>query len=261
MSPPAASPPQPPAARPLVVLLPGLDGTGLMFGPFVEALGRAAFEARVVRYPVALTSYPACIHFARTLLPRDRPFLLLGESFSGPVALALAAEKPENLVGLVLCGTFARNPRPGLRWLAPLLGILPGRLPLFLIRFLLLGRWATEPLMEQVQALLPQVPAGSLKSRLRSVVAVDETPLLAPLRVPTLALVAAHDRLVPPAATEWLRANLPNLDIMRLQGPHWLLQTRPDAAAKAIRDFLDRLPKPQPIPLESLAAAETDQPR
>jgi len=244
MSLPGPDPSPAHAERPLLVLLPGLDGTGLLFGPFVAALEAAGFEARVVRYPAALTSYPACTHFARTLLPRDRPFLLLGESFSGPVALALAAEEPEGLVGLVLCGTFARNPRPALAWATSLLGILPGRLPLGLLRFLLLGRWATPVLMDLVRTLAPQVPATTLKDRLRSVVAVDQTALLDRLRMPSLALIAAHDRLVPRGAGEWLRFHLPNLDIVRLQGPHWLLQTRPDAAVQAIAAFLDRLPEP-----------------
>jgi len=236
--------PLPARERPLLVLLPGLDGTGLMFGPFLGALGRAGFEARVVRYPPALVSYPACTHFVRTLLPRDRPFLVLGESFSGPAALALAAEPPENLVALVLCGTFARNPRPRLGWLAPLLRVLPGRLPLGLIHFLLLGRWATEPLKELARTLVPQVPPATVKDRLRAVVAVDQTPLLGRIRVPALALVADRDRLVPPEATAWLRAHVPNLDIVRLQGPHWLLQTRPDACVQAIEAFLARLPEP-----------------
>ena len=227
--------------RPLLVLLPGMDGTGRMFEPFLAALGD--FETRVVRYPAALMSYAACIHHVRTLLPRDQPFVLLGESFSGPVAVALAAERPEGLVALVLCGTFARNPRPGLAWAAPLLRFLPARrLPLALIRFLLLGRWATEPLLALVRSMLPEVPAATLKGRLLAVVAGDQTPLLGRIQVPTLALAAAQDRLVPPAATRWLRAHLPNLDIARLQGPHWLLQTRPDATAQAIRDFLGRLP-------------------
>ncbi|WP_243318436.1 alpha/beta fold hydrolase [Geothrix paludis] len=244
MSLPGPDPSPAPAERPLLVLLPGLDGTGLMFGPFVAALEAAGFEARVVRYPPALVSYPACAHFAHTLLPRDRPFLLLGESFSGPVALALAAEAPEYLVGVVLCGTFAKNPRPGLGRLAPLLPILPNRLPPAVIRFLLLGRWATAPLLDLLRALVPQVPPATVKARLRAVVAVDQTPLLGRLRVPVLALVAARDRLVPPSATAWLRARLPNLDIVRLQGPHWLLQTRPDACVQAIEAFLGRLPKP-----------------
>ncbi|WP_257305224.1 alpha/beta fold hydrolase [Geothrix campi] len=242
MSLPVSDPPQAPVERPLLVLLPGLDGTGLMFEPFVKALG--SFKARVVRYPEGLTSYAACLHFARVQLPRGRPYLLLGESFSGPVAMALAAEQPEGLVGLVLCGTFARNPRPGLAWAVALLGLLPGRLPLALLRYLLLGRWATEPLLDRVRAMAPQVPPNTLKGRLRSVVTVDQTPLLGRIQVPSLALVGAQDRLVPPAATDWLRSHLPNLDVTRLQGPHWLLQTRPDAAVQAIEAFLGRLPKP-----------------
>ena len=232
--------PLPPEERPLLILLPGLDGTGMMFEPFLGVLD--GFETRVVRYPAGLVSYPACVHHARTHLPKDRPFLLLGESFSGPVAMALAAERPEGLVALVLCGTFARNPRPGLAWTSPLLRLLPPlRLPAGLIRFLLLGRWATEPLMELVRRLLPTVPKATLVDRLRAVLAVDQTPLLACIQAPALALVAAHDRLVPPAATRHLRAHLPRLDVLTLQGPHWLLQTRPDAAAQALRDFLGRI--------------------
>jgi pimeloyl-ACP methyl ester carboxylesterase len=232
--------PLPPEERPLLVLLPGLDGTGAMFEPFLRAA--PDFEARVVRYPEALVSYAACIHHARTLLPQDRPYLLLGESFSGPVALALAAERPEGLQAVVLCGTFARNPRPGLAWAAPLLRLLPPmRLPVGAVRFLLLGRWATAPLMDLVRRVLPAVPKATLRDRLLAVVAVDQTPLLARIEVPTLALVAAHDRLVPLAAVRHLKAHLPGLDATRLQGPHWLLQTRPEAAAQAIRDFLGRI--------------------
>jgi pimeloyl-ACP methyl ester carboxylesterase len=73
---------------------------------------------------------------------------------------------------------------------------------------------------------------------------VDHTALLANLRVPVLALCASQDRLVPKAAIKWIRAHLTNLDIVTLQGPHWLLQTRPDASAQAITAFLERLPRP-----------------
>lgn len=232
--------PLPLEERPLLVLLPGLDGTGLMFEPFLKVAGD--FEMRVVRYPEALVSYVACAHHVRSQLPKDRPYLLLGESFSGPVALMLAAERPEGLRAVVLCGTFARNPRPGLAWTAPLLRLLPPmRLPLGALRFLLLGRWASGPLMELVRRVLPAVPKATLRDRLLAVIAVDQTPLLSRIDVPTLALVAAHDRLVPLAAVRHLKAHLPGLDAARLQGPHWLLQTRPDAAAQALRDFLKRI--------------------
>ncbi len=230
----------PPEERPLLVLLPGLDGTGLMFEPFLAAL--PDWNTQVVRYPEALVSYAACSHFARTQLPKDRPFLLLGESFSGPVALALAAERPAGLRGLVLCGTFARNPRPGLAWAGTLLRLLPPlRLPAGMVRFLLLGSWATPPLMDLVRRLLTAVPKATLRDRLLAVIAVNETARLGRIAVPTLALAAAHDRVVPPAALRHLRTHLKGLDIVTLQAPHWILQARPEAAALALQDFLGRI--------------------
>ncbi len=234
---------------PALVLLPGMDGTGLMFGPILPFLD--GFDPRVVRYPAELTSYPDCVAFARTQLPVDRPFLLLGESFSGPIAIALAAEQPEELRGLVLCVTFARNPSPELAWTAPLLRALPPqRLSLLLLRHLLFGRWHTEALTDLALTMFPQVPASTLKARLLAVLAVDHTPLLADIQVPTLALCARQDRLVPPSATRWLQAHLPDLEVITLEGPHWLLEARPEACAQAIRAFAERSPAFSPaLPL------------
>jgi len=225
--------------QPVLVLLPGMDGTGLMFEPFVRALH--GLEPLVVRYPAELTSYADCIDYARAQLPLDRPFLLLGESFSGPVAIALAAEHPRHLAGLVLCVTFAKNPRPRLaRWAAPLLRALPPmRLPMPLLRRLLLGRRAPASLIRLVELMLPQVPTATLKRRLLAVVEVDHTALLAQIQVPALALCASHDRLVPAAASDWMKTHLPSLEVHMIQGPHWLLQTRPDEAMRVLQGFLE----------------------
>jgi pimeloyl-ACP methyl ester carboxylesterase len=103
-----------------------------------------------------------------------------------------------------------------------------------------LGRWNSGSLTNLVETMLPQVPMATLKARLLEVVAVDHTPLLAQVQVPILALVAAHDRLVPRSATDWIRTHRPNLDIVTLDGPHWLLQTRSAACVQAIQAFLDR---------------------
>ena len=236
-----------PEDPPLLVLLPGMDGTGRMFEPFVHAA--ADVETRVVRYPPELTTYPDCIAFARTQLPTGRPFLLLAESFSGPVAIALSAEHPEGLRGVVLCSSFAQNPRPEWLWLRPLLRLLPPlQLPLPLLRRLLLGKRASGALVQLTTAMLPHFPTATMKGRTLAVAAVDHTALLAQVRVPMLALRAAQDRLVPRAATEWIRAHRAQLDITTLQGPHWLLQTRPAACLQAILAFVDLRPAPPPTP-------------
>jgi pimeloyl-ACP methyl ester carboxylesterase len=87
--------------------------------------------------------------------------------------------------------------------------------------------------------MLPQVPTVTLKERLLAVVAVDHTALLEQVQVPILALCASQDRLVPKAATDWISAHRP-IDIVTLEGPHWLLQTRPEACLHALQGFVQR---------------------
>jgi pimeloyl-ACP methyl ester carboxylesterase len=222
------------------MLLPGMDGTGLMFGPFLDVL--EGLEAQVLRYPPELTAYADCVAYARARLPLGRPFLLLGESFSGPVAIALAAEHPQGLAGLVLCSTFARSPHPGLSWAAPLVRALPSfRMSHWLVRYLLLGSWATKPLLALADSLSGAVPPATMKARLLQVIAGDHTPLLNRIQVPILALCASDDRLVPAASDRWTKAHLPGLERVLIPGPHWLLQARPEATARAIEAFLRRL--------------------
>jgi pimeloyl-ACP methyl ester carboxylesterase len=232
--------PLPADKRPVLVLLPGMDGTGLMFGPFLAVL--EGLEAQVLRYPPELTTYADCVAYARARLPVGRPFLLLGESFSGPVAIALAAEQPEGLLGLVLCSTFARSPHPGLSWAAPLVRALPSfRMSHWLVRYLLLGSWATPPLVALADSISGAVPSATMKARLLVVAAGDYTPLLSRIQVPTLALCASQDRLVPPASDRWTQAHLPGLEKVIIPGPHWLLQARPEATARTIEAFLRRI--------------------
>jgi pimeloyl-ACP methyl ester carboxylesterase len=71
------------------------------------------FDTLIITYPPNIPlSYTALESLVRESLPTDRPFVLLGESFSGPIAISLSARQLPQQVGLVLCSTFARNPRP-----------------------------------------------------------------------------------------------------------------------------------------------------
>lgn len=53
--------------------------------------------------------------FVIDAIPRTRPFVLLAESFSTPLAVKLAATNPSNLKGLIICAGFIKNPVTG--WL------------------------------------------------------------------------------------------------------------------------------------------------
>lgn len=222
-----------------IVLLPGMDGTGFLFDDFVASLG-PQFEAIVVRYPVDEPhDYSVLEKIARASLPADgRPFVLLGESFSGPISIALAAASPPGLMGLVLCCSFAANPHPLLGRL-PLVRWLPvKRIPVRLSSWFLMGRHANRALRSVFARAMALVSVQTLQARMRAVLAVDVSAELKQLRLPILYLRGTEDRVVPRSAAESIWKLAPNTHIVDLIAPHFLLQTIPVEAALAVSGFL-----------------------
>jgi pimeloyl-ACP methyl ester carboxylesterase len=176
-------------------------------------------------------TYADCISYARAAISNNQPFVLLGESFSGPVAVALAGERPAALKGLILCASFLRCPSRLLRALRPLIAIGPAvRPPASLMAAFLLGRFETTELRERMMKAVAKVPALTLKQRLLAIATVDASRHLADIAVPRLCLRASEDRLV--------AATIPGNQVVELVGPHFLLQANPTDAAAAIAAFI-----------------------
>jgi pimeloyl-ACP methyl ester carboxylesterase len=173
----------------------------------------------------------------------DGDVIIIAESFSGPLAVALAER--HHVAALIFCNSFVVAPRPSvLRWLlSPFLFKLP--IPRFLLRRYMLGRTADEDLLSEVVAAIRSVPAAVLASRLTSVFQVDETVAFARCNAPTLYLRGTGDRLIPEAARLRMAAKRP-IKTSHVPGPHLLLQANPAGAWKAIVEFLDSLPSPNP---------------
>ncbi len=67
-----------------IVLLPGLDGTGLLFEPFIQKCPEG-YLPEVIQYPHDRPhSYTALEEIIESKIPGNDKFLILGESFSGP---------------------------------------------------------------------------------------------------------------------------------------------------------------------------------
>lgn len=218
-----------------------MDGTGELFAPLLAELP-PELPVSVVRYPDRPATYSQHVDRARAELPRDRPFVLLGESFSGPVAVTLAAEVPAGLRGVILCATFLTCPNPLLRALRVLTPFAsPKLVPGFVAHHSLLGRFATPALRAAHARALGHVSSRTLTARLRAMADVDVRSELAGLDFPALYLRGTRDRVIAARfAAEFLAAARRGR-VVDIDAPHFLLQARPREAATAIRAFLEQI--------------------
>lgn len=220
-----------------------MDGTARLFHRFDAALrAQGAIDTQAIAYPAAPLDYTALEAFVRERLPQGRPFVVLAESFSGPLGAALRADPPPGMRALALCCSFVRNPRPLLAPLRHLLDLVPfGALPGFALRQALLAPYATPALQAELAAALAQVPPGVLRQRLRAVLETDASPSFARGTLPVLYLRARHDRLVPPENAVQILRQAAGAQLVDIAAPHMLLQAAPAAAATAVAAFLDGL--------------------
>ena len=227
----------------VLLVLPGLDGTATLHAAFIDAV-RAAFDrVTVISYPPdQLLDYTELEVLVRTKLPTAERFVLLGESFSGPIALSIAACPPSNLAGVVLSTTFAESPNAQLSPFSSLTRFAPVRsLPLPLLSWVLLGRWATPQLEAELQSALQAVRPAVLRLRAGSALRANALTHCRSISVPTLYLQATHDRLLPRRAGNKIVSAISHCAAANIAGPHLLLQAVPQACASEVSHFAARL--------------------
>jgi pimeloyl-ACP methyl ester carboxylesterase len=220
-----------------IVLLPGMDGTGDLFERFVR-FAPAEFQPIVIALPER-DSYDALVDAIDAQLPHAR-FVVVGESFSGPLALRVARRASDRVAALVLCNSFIAPPR---RWL---LRMLPWRwifaLPVLSrwIRRLLVGRTASNDLVDAVRHAIAKTSKDVLASRMRIIQQLDDEELLRTIECPILDLRGIHDVLVPLRTGDAIRRINQRVQTATIAAPHLLLQVAPEAAWRAIQVFMKR---------------------
>ena len=218
-----------------LVLLPGMDGIGRLFEPFVRCLP-AGLRAAVVHYPADREcSFEELADIARAAIPADGPAIIVAESFSGLVACELLKCRPANVRGVVFVGAFLAPPRP---LLIRVLSALPigarrsGRIGLSLIGWACLGRQPAAETLDLLAAALAETHPRVLADRLRMILQPPAAPPT--IDVPTCYLQATGDRLVPARCAEAFATLAAELEVIPIDGPHMLLQSRPAECWRAI---------------------------
>jgi len=217
------------------ILLPGLDGTGDLFAPFVEA-APIGTRTIVVNYPATQASIEVLERRVRENLT-DR-CIVVAESFSGPIGVRVAAD--DRVQALILCNSFIDRPvSPVLRYLAiaPLFAI-PH--PDFMLRFFLLGPHASPRLLKSRRDVLLSVLASVVAHRVRQVLQTDEQGMLRSLHKPVLYLRGLSDNLMSERSWRNIQVVCPDAEINRIRGPHMLLQVSPAECWVAIQRFLEK---------------------
>jgi|SRR5580692_8433825 pimeloyl-[acyl-carrier protein] methyl ester esterase len=227
-----------------LVLLPGMDGTGDLFDGFVAALPPGV-SATVGRYPAHDHLGYRQLYASVKELTRDlSEFVLVGESFSSPLAIMFAAEKPPNMAGLIICAGFASNPFPVL---APVLRALAHPW-LFRLRppSILFDRYIFEPstpaglkdkVRQNLQTISPEVLAG----RAQEILNCDARKELAQIKIPVMYLRGAKDRLIKARCFEEIQKIRQDIQLASIAAPHLVLQHQPQKSVETILNFCSSL--------------------
>lgn len=227
----------------ILVLSPGLDGTGLMFRPLIAALP-PHIRPLVLSFPdhTAL-GYEELLPLVLGRLPADAPFVLLGESFSGPLVLQAAATRPIGLKAVILCASFVTCPRQFVpKWAANLVPASPFRFfPQAPGMKALMAGYANPELTALTKQALSQVAPEVLAHRIRAVIRVDARDELRRCQAPLLYMRGKHDHVVPSANVAAMLRIRPDIQVIGIPAPHMLLETQPDMAALAIDNFISTL--------------------
>lgn len=228
-----------------LVFLPGLDGTGLSAEPLMKFIpSDVAFT--IVRYPTdKLLSFEETVACAAGQFPAGIVPVVIAESFSGPVAVQLVVSGLVRAKCLILCATFARSPHPFLFKISRLLGItslLKPEMPEYFFK-VFLGKEFVESLAPLWRSVHAGVPAQIMNHRLGIISQVDVRPWLEKILIPCLYLQATGDRIVPSSCLADFHKYIPDLEVKRVNGPHFILQAQPQACLTAIEEFLKRQDK------------------
>jgi pimeloyl-ACP methyl ester carboxylesterase len=221
-----------------IVLLPGLDGTSRLFAPLLAHIP-AGIPVTRVALPTMPVTYDRLIQFVE--LPESERLVLVAESFSGPLAVGLAQR--HRVAAIVFCNSFVSSPRSSALGLFVTPLIFRVRVPQFLLRYFLVGKNASADLVQLVADTIETIPPKVLAERLRCVFNVDVSIPFSRLDVPIMYLRSTEDRLVPDSCCQRMTA-LRTVSVVRLSGPHLLLQTRPMDAWNSITRFLASIPEP-----------------
>ncbi|MEN0037402.1 MAG: alpha/beta hydrolase [Cellvibrio sp.] len=221
-----------------LVLLPGLNGTAGLFDPLL-AVATDEYELLVISYPThEVKSYEELTEYVLGKISSiDGRFVLVGESFSGPIAIFILAKNITNHIGTILVASFESAPYFTFTKYLPWTFIFSVAPMLYWLRIKLSDK-NTSSILKAASIELQKIKPQVLAARVRSALSVDAREALGRSAVPIIYLRAKYDIVVPKWNLSRMLALNPKITVITFPVQHFLLQSTPAEAWRAIDTFV-----------------------
>ncbi|WP_102798386.1 alpha/beta fold hydrolase [Bowmanella denitrificans] len=209
-----------------VVLIPGMDGTGRLFEPFIES---APAGLEVITVPLIQDAAAGYIDQAQYVVDTigDEPLVLVAESYSGMVAYNMLNIGCKNIRHIIFAASFISSPS----WMASLARYLPVSVlksrfvPNSILGKILFGRFSSSKLIAVFYEALDHVSNDVLDHRLKQIATLKYP--VTPIEIPCSYIRPKDDKLVSRAALEPFSRLCHKLTVHEVDGTHFVLQTNP----------------------------------
>ncbi|WP_412973284.1 alpha/beta fold hydrolase [Glaciecola sp. MF2-115] len=215
-----------------ILLLPGMDGTGVMFEPFVKSLPNSA------NVQIAKLIQEKDVSFAEqasALLSNiKKDTVIVGESYSGLIAHEIGKLAPDSVKHIVYAASFLEPPSI----LAKFGNLMPKTLlnyslyPETVVKEILFGKYKSKYLMGLFRRAMSDVPLDLLEFRIKQIANLKQ--LKCNSDIPATYLQAKQDKLVSENAAKVFKKAYSNLKLKRVDGSHFVLQTNPQECSREV---------------------------
>ena len=232
-----------------MLLLPGADGTGVLFEPLlkqIEASGSDSFNFDSFNLDTINLNYDKHGQLLEQSLSiqawriekryTNKSVMIIAESYSGLLAYELLTRQNLNIIQVVFVASFLSTPNKlasiastiNTEWLESALKFTPD----WIWGRVLFGKWQNDYLRALFIDAMKQTPNQLLQQRLNNIATV-KTPTMK-INVPCLYLQGKQDNLVAAKNITLFSQLFTNFEYQALEGTHFLLQTNPKEVWQAV---------------------------
>jgi pimeloyl-ACP methyl ester carboxylesterase len=237
------------ASRPPVILIHGAGGIHLSWPPQIRRLaGEKIYAPDLPGHGKSEGPGRQSIdEYAEDMVAfmgelKIRAAVIVGHSMGGAVALRLALKYPKQVPGLGLLGSG-----PNLRVESSLLETMGNpntfEAAVEMVNGNCFSTEAPQNLVELSKRTMLEIRQPVLSGDFQACNEFDATSQLENIKVPTLIVCGAEDKMMPPKFSEALRGGIANSQLHVLEhAGHMVMLEQPDVVADLLKQFIDGIP-------------------